>query len=114
MRHLRAQVIPNYERAEGLISVTIVRRTLVAYCEFAVISAWRSERAMTSFIEYETNMTDASEINRARCHELSPLPEPYHRLQNPEPYPVHFSREPEALLEDLRHGLIQPAGKKGA
>ena len=47
-------------------------------------------------------------------HELSRLPELCRRLQNPEPYPVHFSRELEALLEDLRHGLIQPAGKKGA
>jgi len=52
---------------------------------------------------------------RARArHELSRLPEPCRRLQNPEPYPVHFSRELEALLEDLRHGLTQPAGKKGA
>ena len=47
-------------------------------------------------------------------HELSRLPEPCRRLQNPEPYPVHFSHELEALLEDLRHGLIQPTGKKGA
>ena len=47
-------------------------------------------------------------------HELSRLPELCRRLQNPEPYPVHFSRELGALLEDLRHGLIQPAGKKGA
>jgi len=47
-------------------------------------------------------------------HELSRLPEPCRRSQNPEPYPVHFSRELEALLEDLGHGLIQPAGKKGA
>jgi hypothetical protein len=51
--------------------------------------------------------------DRAR-YELSRLPEPCRRLQNPEPYPVHFSRELEALLEDLRHGLTQPAGKKGA
>lgn len=51
--------------------------------------------------------------DRAR-YERSRLPEPCGRLQNPEPYPVHFSRELEALLEDLRHGLTQPAGKKGA
>lgn len=52
---------------------------------------------------------------RARAlHELSRLPEPYRRLQNPEPYPVHFSRELEALFEDLHHGLTQPAAKKGA
>lgn len=52
---------------------------------------------------------------RARArHELSRLPEPCRRLQKPEPYPVHFSRELEALFEDLRHGLTQPAGKKGA
>jgi len=51
--------------------------------------------------------------DRAR-YELSRLPEPCRRLQTPEPYPVHFSRELEALLEDLRHGLTQLAGKKGA
>jgi nicotinate phosphoribosyltransferase len=51
--------------------------------------------------------------DRAR-YELSRLPEPCRRLQNPAPYPVHFSCELEALLEDLRHGLTQPAGKKGA
>jgi len=46
--------------------------------------------------------------------ELSRLPESCRRLQNPEPYPVRFSRELEALLEDLRLGLTQLAGKKGA
>ena len=49
--------------------------------------------------------------DRARC-ELSRLPEPCRRLQNPGPYPVRFSRQLEALLEDLRHGLTQLAGKK--
>jgi nicotinate phosphoribosyltransferase len=49
--------------------------------------------------------------DRAR-HELSCLPEPCRRLQNPEPYPVRFSRELEVLLEDLRHDLTLPAGKK--
>src|SRR6516165_8885447 len=70
--HLRTQIIPNYEQAEGLISVTIVRRTLVAYWEFAVISTWRSERAMTSFIEDETSMTDASEINHGLIQRSPP------------------------------------------
>ena len=51
--------------------------------------------------------------DRAR-RELSRLPETCRRLQNPEPYPVRFSRELEALLEDLRLGLTQLAGKKGA
>ena len=50
--------------------------------------------------------------DRAR-RELSRLPETCRRLQNPEPYPVRFSRELEALLEDLRHGLTQLAGRKG-
>jgi nicotinate phosphoribosyltransferase len=45
--------------------------------------------------------------------ELSRLPEPCCRLQDPEPYPVRFSGELEALLEDLRRGLTQAAGKKG-
>ncbi len=49
--------------------------------------------------------------DRARC-ELSRLPEPCRRLQNPGPYPVRFSRQLEALLEGLRHGLTQLAGKK--
>ena len=49
--------------------------------------------------------------DRAR-RELSRLPEPCRRLQNPGPYPVRFSRQLEALLEDLRHGLTQLAGKK--
>jgi nicotinate phosphoribosyltransferase len=45
--------------------------------------------------------------------ELSRLPEPCRRLQDPEPYPVRFSRELEGLLEDLRHGLTQATGNKG-
>jgi nicotinate phosphoribosyltransferase len=52
---------------------------------------------------------------RARARrELSRLPEPCRRLQKPEAYPVRFSPELEALLEDLRHGLTQLAGKKGS
>lgn len=50
--------------------------------------------------------------DRARG-ELSRLSEPCRRLQNSEPYPVRFSRELEALLEDLRHGLTHLAGKEG-
>ena len=52
------------------------------------------------------------QIRARACRELSRLPEPCRRLQNPEPYPVRFSRELEALLEDLRHGLTQVAGRK--
>jgi nicotinate phosphoribosyltransferase len=50
--------------------------------------------------------------DRARG-ELSRLSEPCRRLQNSEPYPVRFSRELEALLEDLRHGLTHLARKEG-
>jgi len=68
----RANHSPIMRRAEGLISVTIVRRTLVAYWEVAVISGWRSERARTSCIEYEASMTDASEINRGLIQRSPP------------------------------------------
>ena len=54
------------------------------------------------------------QIREHSGRELSRLPAPCRRLQNPETYPVRFSRELEALLEDLRHGLTQFAGKKGA
>jgi nicotinate phosphoribosyltransferase len=60
-----------------------------------------------------TPSPNLEQIRDRTRYELSRLPEPCRRL-NPEPYPVHFSRELEALLEDLRHGLTQRAGKKGA
>jgi heme-degrading monooxygenase HmoA len=51
---LRETVVPDHEQTEGLISVSISHRTMVGYCEFAILSVWQSEQAMTSFLERET------------------------------------------------------------
>ena len=61
-----------------------------------------------------TPPSNLEQIRARALHELSRLAETYGRLQNHEPYPVHFSRELEALFKDLHHGLTQRAGKTGA
>ena len=47
----RTEVLPNHERAEGLICVWVSRRALVAYSEFVLIAIWRSEQAITAYNE---------------------------------------------------------------
>jgi hypothetical protein len=43
LEHVQAGEILSYEAAPGLISVSLLQRSLVAYVESMIISLWRSE-----------------------------------------------------------------------
>lgn len=43
LEQMLTEVIPGYERAEGLVAVLAFERTLVSYSEVVIISTWRSE-----------------------------------------------------------------------
>lgn len=46
---LSERVLPLYRVADGLQSVSVLQRKLVAYGEIATVSAWDSEEAMLQF-----------------------------------------------------------------
>lgn len=46
---LSERVLPLYRRAEGLQSVSVLRRHLIAYGEIATLSVWHSKEAMEDF-----------------------------------------------------------------
>jgi len=95
--------------SDGSSRGNVIARETDRYPEAQLLHSRACVKASAS----RPHRTSSRSATRAR-YELSRLPEPCRRLQNPEPYPVHFSRELEALLEGLRHGLTQPAGNKGA
>lgn len=47
---LSQRVLPLYRVADGLQSVSVLQRKLVAYGEIATLSAWNSEQAMFEFL----------------------------------------------------------------
>jgi heme-degrading monooxygenase HmoA len=49
--HVRCILLPNYETAEGLVSVCVSKRETVAYAEVLTISIWQSEDALQRFIQ---------------------------------------------------------------
>jgi heme-degrading monooxygenase HmoA len=49
--YVQGSEIPSYQAAPGLISVSLLRRSLGAYVELLTISSWRSEDAMKPFVE---------------------------------------------------------------
>jgi heme-degrading monooxygenase HmoA len=51
LEYVQGSEIPSYEAAPGLISVSLLQRSLVAYIEFMIISSWRSEEAMKPFVK---------------------------------------------------------------
>jgi hypothetical protein len=50
-------VVPRYEVADGLLSVFVVTRHLVAYVELDILSLWDSQQAMAQFASAEALTT---------------------------------------------------------
>ena len=46
---LQVEVIPTYTTADGMLSVLVLRRTLVGYCEIMIVSLWESNGAAIQF-----------------------------------------------------------------
>lgn len=61
LEELRGTVIPIYSTAAGLVSVSLLRRQLVAYGELAVVSVWKSHDAMAAFFEQRLPSNAASQ-----------------------------------------------------
>ncbi len=51
LEYVQGSEVPSYEAATGLISVSLLQRSLVTYVELMTISSWRSEEAMKPFVE---------------------------------------------------------------
>jgi heme-degrading monooxygenase HmoA len=51
LKRLLGSVIPAYEAASGLLTVAVLRRSLVGYEEFATVTTWQSEEHMQNFCE---------------------------------------------------------------
>lgn len=49
IKRIQAEVLPAVQSADGFMSVWFVRRTLVGYSEFVLISLWRSEQAVARY-----------------------------------------------------------------
>jgi hypothetical protein len=47
--HVERDLIPRYQTASGLESISILQRVVVAYVEVITISAWQSQDALTHF-----------------------------------------------------------------
>jgi heme-degrading monooxygenase HmoA len=58
LEYVYGEVLPGLASAEGFVCVWLLRRSMVGYSEFALISLWRSEQAVT---RYEANIDDAKE-----------------------------------------------------
>lgn len=50
LNDLSKRVLPLYRAADGLQSVSVLQRKVVAYGEVATLSAWDSEQAMLEFL----------------------------------------------------------------
>jgi len=51
VEHVERNEIPSYVAASGLVSVWLLQRRFVAYVEVMTLSLWRSEEALTQFVE---------------------------------------------------------------
>jgi heme-degrading monooxygenase HmoA len=51
LEQVQSQVMVDYERAAGLVSVWVTRRPFVAYVELMTVSLWESEWALNSFVK---------------------------------------------------------------
>jgi len=51
LEYLQRDLIPRYETAEGIESVWVLQRRLLAYDEVTTISVWQAEEALTRFFE---------------------------------------------------------------
>jgi hypothetical protein len=51
VEHVERNEIPSYVAASGLVSVWLLQRRFVACVEVMTLSLWRSEEALTQFVE---------------------------------------------------------------
>jgi hypothetical protein len=58
LEHVRCILLPTYETAEGLFSVCVSKRELVAYIEVLTISSWQSEEALLRFIQTNARVAE--------------------------------------------------------
>jgi heme-degrading monooxygenase HmoA len=49
LEELQSHALPIYECAQGLVSISVLQRPVVAYHEVMLLSLWRSERALERF-----------------------------------------------------------------
>ena len=48
--YLHDAIVPRYEVADGLLSVFVLKRQVIAYVELDILSFWESEPAMVRFV----------------------------------------------------------------
>jgi hypothetical protein len=56
LEELRSDVLPLYWRAAGLMSVTVLKRQLIAYGEVATLSCWSSQDQMSEFLNNRSSL----------------------------------------------------------
>jgi hypothetical protein len=49
--HVRTSIIPVYESAADLISLSVFQRPVVGYVELLTLTMWQSDQALTRFLE---------------------------------------------------------------
>lgn len=57
LEYVGSSVMPAYETAVGLISVSLSRRQVVGYVEFLTLSIWQSDEALKRFVEAQPSAT---------------------------------------------------------
>jgi hypothetical protein len=56
LQELRRTIVPLYSSSPGLVSVSVLRRQLVAYGEISVGSTWESQDAMNDFYLHKPSL----------------------------------------------------------
>jgi len=71
LKRMLNNVMPEYQEAEGLLTVMILRRSLVGYEEITTITTWHSREYMQSFFESKVGTTsNAVLIQREPAHDF--------------------------------------------
>jgi len=71
LKRMLTNVMPEYQGAEGLLTVMILRRSLVGYEEITTITTWHSREYMQSFFESKVGTTsNAVLIQREPAHDF--------------------------------------------
>ena len=59
LKQLLKAVIPAYQAAPGLLTVALLRRSLVGYEEIAIVTTWESEEHMQRFCDSSPVMSQS-------------------------------------------------------
>lgn len=73
LKRLLEAVIPAYEAAPGLLTVAVLRRSLVGYEEIATVTTWESEEHMQRFCESSPEMSQSGVFNQKEPPQLYQL-----------------------------------------